>query len=88
MKVLIVGAGLGALRTAESLRTHNYRDEITIVGEEPHFPYNRPPLSKSSLSEKLDHAQLEFKRSENIVDVNWIFSDSAVTIEMESQHIV
>ena len=79
---------MGALRTAESLRSHNYQDEITIVGEESYFPYNRPPLSKSSLSEKLDHAQLEFKRSENIVDVNWIFSDSAVAIEMEAQHIV
>ena len=88
MKVLIVGAGLGALRTAESLRTHNYHDEITIVGEEPYLPYNRPPLSKSSLLGKLDHAQLEFKRSENIADVNWILSDPAVTLQIESRNIV
>ena len=64
MKVLIVGAGLAGLRTAESMRTHGYCDKITIIGDEPNYPYNRPPLSKSSLTEILDHKNLEFRRSE------------------------
>ena len=88
MKVLIVGAGLAGLRTAESLRTHGYTDKITIIGDEPNYPYNRPPLSKSSLAEILDHGKHEFKRSEKISDVDWIFSDSATSLDMDSQELI
>ena len=42
--VIIVGAGLAALRTAEALRASAWNGPITVVGEEVHPPYNRPPL--------------------------------------------
>jgi NADPH-dependent 2,4-dienoyl-CoA reductase/sulfur reductase-like enzyme len=43
MSVLIVGAGLGGLRTAEALRSKAYAGPVTLVGDEEHFPYDRPP---------------------------------------------
>ena len=46
---VIAGAGLAGLRAAETLRRRGFDGEITVVGDEPHRPYNRPPLSKEVL---------------------------------------
>lgn len=48
--VLIVGAGQAAGEMASALRANGYQGPITIVGEETHLPYQRPPLSKAFLS--------------------------------------
>jgi len=48
--VLIIGAGLGGLRTAEQLRAAGFAGRISLVGAEPHLPYDRPPLSKQVLA--------------------------------------
>lgn len=47
--VVIVGAGQAGCQTAVSLRQANYDGPITLVGDEPHFPYQRPPLTKAYL---------------------------------------
>jgi 3-phenylpropionate/trans-cinnamate dioxygenase ferredoxin reductase subunit len=49
MRVVIVGAGLAGLRTAEALRDKGFDGEIVLVGDEVHLPYDRPPLSKHVL---------------------------------------
>lgn len=48
--VVVVGAGLGGLRTAERLRAGGHRGRITLLGAETHLPYDRPPLSKQVLT--------------------------------------
>jgi NADPH-dependent 2,4-dienoyl-CoA reductase/sulfur reductase-like enzyme len=48
--VVIVGAAVGGVTTAETLRELGYDGAITLVGDEPHPPYNRPPLSKQVLA--------------------------------------
>lgn len=50
--VVVVGAGLGGLRTVETLRAEGYAGRISLVGAEPHPPYDRPPLSKEILAGK------------------------------------
>ena len=47
--VVVVGASLAGLRAADSLLRAGFRGKVTVVGDEPHFPYNRPPLSKEAL---------------------------------------
>ncbi|MEW2622496.1 FAD-dependent oxidoreductase [Streptomyces sp. NPDC048106] len=47
--VVVVGAGLGGLRTVERLRSDGYAGRVTLVGAESHPPYDRPPLSKQVL---------------------------------------
>jgi NADPH-dependent 2,4-dienoyl-CoA reductase/sulfur reductase-like enzyme len=47
--VVIVGGGLAAARTAEQLRKSGYVEPVTIVSDEEHLPYDRPPLSKDVL---------------------------------------
>ena len=48
--ILIIGAGHAAGQAAASLRQEGYDGAITIVGDEPYIPYQRPPLSKQYLS--------------------------------------
>ncbi len=71
MNVVVVGAGLGGLRSAESLRAAGYTGAITVVGDEPYLPYNRPPLSKEALAGGIDLAGLEFRRKAAVDDVEW-----------------
>ncbi|MBC2776057.1 NAD(P)/FAD-dependent oxidoreductase [Parasphingopyxis marina] len=44
--IAIVGAGHGGAQAAIMLRQQKYEGEITLIGDEPEFPYERPPLSK------------------------------------------
>jgi len=48
--VVIVGASLAGLRAAEALRKEGFRGHLTIIGDEKHEPYDRPPLSKQVLA--------------------------------------
>ncbi|MFN0093602.1 MAG: NAD(P)/FAD-dependent oxidoreductase [Dehalococcoidia bacterium] len=48
-RVVIVGASLAGLRAAGALRRAKFDGEITLIGAEPHLPYDRPPLSKQIL---------------------------------------
>ena len=50
MTIVIVGGGHAAGQAAASLRQEKYEGEILVIGEEPHIPYQRPPLSKQYLS--------------------------------------
>lgn len=57
--VVVVGGGLGGMRTVEELRREGYSGAITLVGEETHLPYDRPPLTKAVLRGELDDTSLE-----------------------------
>ncbi|MFE3456692.1 NAD(P)/FAD-dependent oxidoreductase [Nocardiopsis aegyptia] len=48
--IAVVGASLAGLRAVEELRTQGFDGRITVIGEEPHRPYDRPPLSKAYLT--------------------------------------
>ncbi|MGV9415364.1 NAD(P)/FAD-dependent oxidoreductase [Nocardia sp. NPDC003693] len=56
--VLIVGAGLAGLRTAEELRRAGYEGQLTLIGAEEHAPYDRPPLSKQFIRGEIDDTAL------------------------------
>jgi NADPH-dependent 2,4-dienoyl-CoA reductase/sulfur reductase-like enzyme len=68
-RIVIVGGGLAAARTAEQLRRSAFDGSITIVSAEGHLPYDRPPLSKQVLRSELDDVTLkprEFYDDNNI----------------------
>ena len=56
-RVVVVGASIGGLTAAETLREEGYSGEIVLIGDEPHLPYNRPPLSKQILAGEWEPAQ-------------------------------
>ncbi|WP_460062327.1 NAD(P)/FAD-dependent oxidoreductase [Streptomyces sp. YKOK-I1] len=49
-EIVVVGAGAAGATTAETLRRQGYEGRLTLVGGEPHPPYDRPPLSKQILA--------------------------------------
>lgn len=57
--IVIVGGGLAAARTAEQLRRSGYPGPVTIVSDEDHLPYDRPPLSKEVLRSETDDVTLK-----------------------------
>jgi 3-phenylpropionate/trans-cinnamate dioxygenase ferredoxin reductase subunit len=63
--VLIVGGGQAAMQLAISLRELGWQAAVTIAGDEPYAPYQRPPLSKTFLSGNADAATLEFRKAEH-----------------------
>ena len=62
--VLVVGASLAGLHAVEGLRRVGYAGRITVVGAEPHLPYDRPPLSKQVLRGKVPVDKLVLRTPE------------------------
>lgn len=57
--IVIVGGGLAAVRTIEELRRAGFAEAITLVSNEEHLPYDRPPLSKDVLRGEADDVTLK-----------------------------
>ncbi|MFF2656681.1 NAD(P)/FAD-dependent oxidoreductase [Kitasatospora sp. NPDC058032] len=68
-RVVVVGAGLAGAQCAAVLRRDGWQGRITLVGEEPHAPYDRPPLSKDVLLGKADSTALDLDFAELGVEV-------------------
>ena len=85
--VVIVGAGVGGLRAAETLRAAGYAGAITVVGDEEYLPYNRPPLSKEALAGGIDVASLEFRRKPSVDDVRWLLGTPVVGSDLAARTV-
>src|SRR5580700_2246367 len=79
-RIVIVGASLAGLRGAEGLRKADFRGSLTIIGDEPHEPYDRPPLSKQVLKGWVpaDHTKLPRLRA---VDADWRLGVAATRLD-------
>lgn len=86
--VVIVGASMGALRTAEALRRFGYAGPITAIGDEPYAPYNRPPLSKEVLANQVSHEAVAFPQRPATADVNWVLGTRVVSTDLEHKTVV
>lgn len=62
--IVIVGAGQAGVQLGESLRQEGYGGELLLIGEEPHPPYQRPPLSKKWLIEAGNPSTLALRGAE------------------------
>src|SRR5690242_14281702 len=58
-QVVVVGTGVAGTAAAETLREEGYDGELTIVGDERHSPYHRPPLSKKLLTGQVHRAGVD-----------------------------
>ncbi|MFH9614399.1 NAD(P)/FAD-dependent oxidoreductase [Streptomyces pratensis] len=57
--VVIVGAGMAGVQTAVALREQGFTGTVTLIGAEPHQPYDRPPLSKAVLLGKAEDSAFD-----------------------------
>ena len=85
-KVVIVGASLAGLRTAEALRDAGYTGELTLIGDEPHPPYDRPPLSKQVLSGWVGAHDTRLPRLRSI-QANWRLGVAAVGLDRAQRRV-
>src|SRR5579862_6190907 len=87
--VLIVGGGQAGFQTAASLRTEGYAGPVTLLSEEAHLPYQRPPLSKAFMLGKQNESHV-LLRPESFYrdhDVRWVAGEKAVTIETHEHRV-
>lgn len=76
MAIVIVGASLAGLRAAQGVRAGGWDGDVIVIGDEPHAPYTRPPLSKELLAGEHEPAQCDFGSAD--VDVEWRLGETAV----------
>ena len=87
--MVIIGAGHAAGQAAASLRQEKYEGPITIIGDEPHIPYQRPPLSKQYLSGEQDLSRV-YLRPEKFYadkDVTLKIGRTATALDTEAQQV-
>ncbi|MGW2523544.1 NAD(P)/FAD-dependent oxidoreductase [Streptomyces sp. NPDC001617] len=87
--VLVVGASASGLTTAEALRRKGYEGRITVLGDEPHAPYDRPPLSKQVLSGAWEPHRAALRTQEVLdgLDAGFVLGDQAVSLDTATRTV-
>ena len=87
--LLIIGAGQSAIQCISTLKKEGYSGSITLVGEEEHLPYQRPPLSKGFLEDSIGKERLYFKKLEFFTEnkVQLYLGLSAEKLEINNQKV-
>ncbi|MFI1031646.1 NAD(P)/FAD-dependent oxidoreductase [Streptomyces sp. NPDC020951] len=87
--VLVVGASASGLTTVETLRRKGYEGRITVLGDEPHPPYDRPPLSKQVLSGawEPERAALRTQDLLSALDAEFVLGDPAVALDPATRSV-
>lgn len=86
---VIVGAGLAARWVILTLRAEGYEGPITVIGDEAHPPYDRPPLSKAVLKKQAELAQLTLLSPAQLDQhrVDWRGGEAVVAIDRERRQV-
>ncbi|HEY3743530.1 MAG TPA: FAD-dependent oxidoreductase [Bryobacteraceae bacterium] len=87
--VVIAGAGQAGFQLAVSLRTEGFMGPVTLIGDEPELPYNRPPLSKAFLSGKESEFDLPFRPAEFYAahDIRMRMGERVVALDVRGKSV-
>jgi NADPH-dependent 2,4-dienoyl-CoA reductase/sulfur reductase-like enzyme len=85
-RVVIVGASLAGLRAAQAARAAGFGGELVMVGDEPHLPYTRPPLSKDVLAG--EHEVDSVHLPSDTLDAQWRLGVSATSLDRARRRVV
>ncbi|MGH9289780.1 MAG: NAD(P)/FAD-dependent oxidoreductase [Acidimicrobiales bacterium] len=90
--IVVVGASLAGLRAAEELRSQGFGGAVTVVGDEVHAPYDRPPLSKQVLAGHwdVDRVALTVGADGGIdaLDLDWRLGTLAKGLDLGARQVV
>ena len=86
-RVVVVGASLAGLRAAETLRSAGFDGDVTVIGAEPHRPYDRPPLSKKLLLGEWEPDRIRLRPDDAFdeLDVGWRFGVAATGLDIDGR---
>ncbi len=85
--VAVVGASLAGLSAARSLRKRGYDGRLVVIGDEPHRPYDRPPLSKEFLAGAIGEADLTLERDDEDLHAEWLLGTRATRLDRTERAI-
>ncbi len=87
--VVVVGASLAGWRAVETLRAEGFHGDITLVGEELHLPYDRPPLSKQILAGTWppEKAVLADRKRSSELQVHEVLGHRAMRLDAEGRKV-
>ena len=80
-RLVIVGAGLAGHRAAQAARREGFDGELTMVGDEVHKPYDRPPLSKQLLAGTMERGRRSTRTTS--LDVEWVLGSPATALDTD-----
>jgi 3-phenylpropionate/trans-cinnamate dioxygenase ferredoxin reductase component len=87
--VAVVGASLAGLAAARALRAQGYDGGITLIGDEPRAPYDRPPLSKEFLLSRVSTEELALTTDDDeSLDIDWRLGTAATALDPHGRRIV
>ncbi|CAM02118.1 ferredoxin reductase [Saccharopolyspora erythraea NRRL 2338] len=87
--VLVVGASAAGLATAEALRRKGFSGSLTVLGDEPHVPYDRPPLSKQILAGQWEPERAHLRSDDALerLDARLLLGDAAVSLDVAARTV-
>lgn len=85
-RIVVVGASLAGLRAAETIRDKGFTGALTMIGDEPYEPYDRPPLSKSVLLGKSTAERTALPRR-RAIDAEWRLGVPAAGLDMAARRV-
>ena len=86
-RIVIVGASLAGLSAAETLRAEGFRGPLTLIGDEPYLPYDRPPLSKAVLTGWVAAEHTQLPQRETLADVEWRLGVAATGLDLPAKQV-
>ena len=85
--IAIVGASLAGLNAGLELRRRGFEGRLVVIGDEPHRPYDRPPLSKELLRGDWPDAQADLRYEEAELRPEWRLGRKAVSLDADAKRI-
>ena len=87
-RVVVVGASLAGMRAAETLRSEGFTGTLTVVGDEAHAPYDRPPLSKQVLTGEWDVDRIALPSGAKAeLDLTWERGVAATGLDLATREV-
>ncbi len=86
-RIVVVGASLAGMTAAETLRQEGFDGSITVIGDEPHRPYDRPPLSKQLLGGEWGVERIALPATNEQLGLDWRLGTSATGLDLVARDV-